>query len=122
MNRDKDIKFPEKKVDSGWKEQITKDKIAAPVPGAAPASAGDKATSPAFMNFLKSLATQALMSLGEIPNPMTGQSEIDLATAKEMIDILTMLKQKTAGNCSAEENAIFNSFLPELQLKFSNQA
>ena len=97
MNRDKDIKFPEKKVDSGWKEQITKDRIAAPMPDSAAASSAVKpTTSVAFLNFLKSLATQALMSLGEIPNPMTGQSEIDLATAKEMIDLLTVLKQKTA--------------------------
>jgi hypothetical protein len=122
MNRDKDIKFPEKKVDSSWKEQISKDRISAPIPLAEGSVSSGKATSVAFMNFLKSLATQALMSLGEIPNPMTGQSEVDLATAKEMIDLLILLKQKTAGNCSAEESAIFNSFLPELQLKFSNQA
>ncbi len=123
MNRDKDIKFPEKKVDSGWKEQITKDRTAVPAQGPVPvASTAAKSTSPEFMNFLKSLATQALMSLGEMPNPMTGQTEVDLATAKEMIDLLSVLKQKTTGNCSAEENTIFNSFLPELQLKYSQQA
>ena len=74
------------------------------------------------MGFLKSLATQALMSLGEMPNPMTGESEIDLATAKEMIDLLSVLKLKTQGNCSAEESNIFSAILPELQLKFSQQS
>ncbi len=124
MSRDKDIKFPEKKVDSGWKDQISKDRVVASTvaPGSPEASPSSKRTSPEFMNFLKSLATQAMMSLGEIPNPMTGQAELDLATAKEMIDLLNVLKLKTAGNCSAEENTIFNSFLPELQLKFSQQA
>lgn len=122
MGFDKDIRFPEKKVDSGWKEQISRDKSVpiAPVPQSA--SAPQAATSPEFMNFLKSLATQALMSLGEIPHPMTGQRELDPATAKEMIDLLTVLKEKTRGNCSPEENAIFTSLLPELQLKFSQHA
>ena len=122
MNYDKDIKFPEKKVDSSWKEQTTKDRLDAPTKVVSPPPSGGKPTSHEFMNFLKSLATQALMSLGEMPNPMTGQSEIDLATAKEMIDLLSVLKKKTEGNCSHEENTIFNSFLPELQLKYSQQA
>ena len=122
MSRDKDIKFPEKKVDSSWKDQISKDRITEPAQ-ASPAveTASAKRTSPEFMHFLKSLATQAMMSLGEMPNPMTGQAELDLATAKEMIDLLNVLKLKTAGNCSAEESTIFNSFLPELQLKYSQQ-
>ncbi|HCM42161.1 MAG TPA: DUF1844 domain-containing protein [Candidatus Omnitrophota bacterium] len=123
MGFDKDIRFPEKKVDSGWKEQISRDKSVpvAPAPQQ-PGQAKAVPPSPEFMNFLKSLATQALMSLGEIPHPMTGQRELDPATAKEMIDLLSVLKLKTQGNCSPEENAIFTSLLPELQLKFSQQA
>jgi len=123
MNRDKDIKFPDKKVDSSWKEQASKERVSAPLASSPsqPASS-TKTTSREFMGFLKSLATQALMSLGEMPNPVTGESEVDLATAKEMIDLLSVLKLKTQGNCSAEENNIFNAILPELQLKFSQQA
>jgi hypothetical protein len=121
MGFDKDIRFPEKKVDSGWKEQISRDKSVPATPVPQPGQT-QVAASPEFMNFLKSLATQALMSLGEIPHPMTGQRELDPATAKEMIDLLTVLKLKTQGNCSPEENAIFTSLLPELQLKFSQQA
>ena len=121
-NRDRDVKFPEKKVDSSWKEQIDKDRATVQPVKTATAGPSSQSTSPAFIGFLKSLATQALMSLGEMPNPMTGQNEIDLVTAKEMIDLLTTLKQKTKGNCSADENVIFESFLPELQLKFSQHA
>jgi len=122
MGFDKDVRFPEKKVDSGWKEQISRDKSVPATPVTQPGQAKAAIPSPEFMNFLKSLATQALMSLGEIPHPMTGQRELDPATAKEMIDLLTVLKVKTQGNCSPEENAIFTSLLPELQLKFSQQA
>ncbi len=123
MGFDKDIRFPEKKVDSSWKDQISRDRTVSSEPMAAKApSAGSIKTNPEFMNFLKSLATQALMSLGEIPHPMTGQREVDPASAKEMIDLLGVLKLKTQGNCSPEENVIFTSVLPELQLKFSQQA
>lgn len=120
LSRDRDIKFPEKKVDSSWKEQISKDKVVHTASGqtARPAA---QPTSPEFMNFLRSLATQALMSLGEMPHPMTGQNEIDPATAKEMIDLLSVLKTKTKGNCSPDENTIFESLLPELQLKYSQK-
>ncbi len=123
MNRDKDIKFPEKKVDSGWKEQAGKEKIASsPHKPEASGGGASPTTSREFMGFLKSLVTQALMSLGDMPNPMTGENEVDLATAKEMIDLLSVLKLKTRGNCSPEENTVFNSILPELQLKFSQRA
>ena len=123
LNQDKDIKYPDKKVDSGWKEQIVKDRMVPPsLKEPSTESPSNQLTAPAFIGFLKSLATQAVMSLGEMPNPMTGESEVDLATAKEMIDLLSVLKEKTKGNCSAEEKVIFESFLPELQLKFSRQA
>lgn len=122
MGFDKDIRFPEKKVDSGWKDQISRDRTVLSEPSAAKPATGNVKTNPEFMNFLKSLATQALMSLGEIPHPMTGQRELDPASAKEMIDLLGVLKLKTQGNCSPEENVIFTSVLPELQLKFSQQA
>ena len=123
LNQDREIKYPEKKVDSSWKEQIVKDRMVHPPLKEPSAQApSNQSTSPVFIGFLKSLATQAVMSLGEIPNPMTGESEVDLATAKEMIDLLSALKEKTKGNCSAEEKVIFESFLPELQLKFSRQA
>lgn len=123
MGFDKDIRFPDKKVDSSWKDQISRDRsIANELPVSKSPSTGNVKTNPEFMNFLKSLATQALMSLGEIPHPMTGQQDVDLASAKEMIDLLAVLKQKTQGNCSPEENVIFTSVLAELQLKFSQQA
>lgn len=121
-SRDKDIKYPEKKVDSSWKDQIAKDQSAAVAVPSPSKSSSANISSPEFFNFLKSLATQALMSLGEIPNPMSGQAEIDLATAKEMIDLLEVLKLKTQGNCSSEEKHVFEAFLPELKLKYSQQA
>lgn len=121
MSRDKDIRFPEKKVDSSWKDQISRDKTAAEA-SSQKAAASQPLTSREFMNFLRSLATQALMSMGQIPHPMSGQAEVDLAAAKEMIDLLALLKQKTRGNCSPEEASFFESAVTELQMKFSQLA
>ena len=51
-----------------------------------------------FSTFIISLSTQALMHLGEIRNPMSGEGETDVPVAKQMIDILGMLREKTRGN------------------------
>src|SRR6185369_4327973 len=47
-----------------------------------------------FSTFIISLSTQALMHLGEIADPVSGRAETDLAGAKQMIDILSLLQQK----------------------------
>ena len=60
-----------------------------------------------------------MMHLGEIPNPETQKREVNLEAAREIIDLLGQLKEKSQGNLSAEEMDFFNSLLPELQLKFS---
>ena len=59
-----------------------------------------------FSTFIISLSTQALMHLGEIPNPMSGKSETDVPVAKQMIDILGMLREKSRGNLDAGEQRL----------------
>ncbi len=61
------------------------------------------------------------MHLGEIAGP-DGSREVDLQAAKEIIDLLIAIKEKTAGNTSAQENEVFESVLPGLQLKFAEKA
>jgi len=59
------------------------------------------------------------MHLGEIPDPMTQQREVNTDAAKETIDLLAMLRDKTQGNLSDEEKKILETLLAQLQIKFS---
>lgn len=71
-----------------------------------------------FSTFVIGLSTQALMNLGEFANPLTGNVESDVAVAKQMIDILGMLKEKTAGNLNASENRLMEDILFDLRMKY----
>lgn len=71
-----------------------------------------------FPTFLLSLSTSALMHLGLIPNPGSGQIETDLALAKQTIDLLSLLRQKTQGNLDSEETQLLDSVLYDLRMKY----
>ncbi|HEY2108028.1 MAG TPA: DUF1844 domain-containing protein, partial [Candidatus Binataceae bacterium] len=75
-----------------------------------------------FTTFVVSLSTQALMHLGEIPDPMTNQQERDLPAAQHMIDILGMLQEKTRGNLDHEEEGLLRSVLFDLRMKYVETA
>ena len=57
-----------------------------------------------FVNFLSTLATNAAAALGAVPHPATGKRTLDLETGKYWLDILGMLKDKTAGNLHPQES------------------
>ena len=71
-----------------------------------------------FPTFLLSLSTSALMHLGLIPNPASGAMEKDLALAKQTIDLLSLLKQKTQGNLDPEETQLLDSILYDLRMQY----
>lgn len=71
-----------------------------------------------FSTFVISLSTQALMNLGEIANPITGKVETDVAVAKQMIDILGILREKTRGNLNAGEERLMEDILFDLRMKY----
>ena len=75
-----------------------------------------------FINYVTSLAYQVIIFLGEAPNPFTGQVEQNLQQAKFLIDTLTMMREKTKGNLSKDEENVLNMTLYELQMKFVEQA
>ena len=75
-----------------------------------------------FATFVVSLSTQALMHLGEIPDPMTQQLERDLPAAQHMIDILGMLQDKTRGNLDRDEEGLLRSILFDLRMKYVETA
>lgn len=80
----------------------------------------DRASNPStpFTNFLEPLIAQAYMSLGMLPNPYQQQTKPDVASARQMIDILTLLQEKTKGNLSVEEEDFLSTYLGELKLAF----
>jgi len=64
------------------------------------------------------LSTQALMHLGEIPDPDSGESRQDLPSARGLIDLLAVLREKTQGNLDAEESRLLDRILYDLRMRF----
>ena len=71
-----------------------------------------------FPTFIISLSTQALMHLGEIGNPVTGKVEKDVAVAKQTIDIIGMLSEKSKGNLDENEEQLVREVLYNLRMKY----
>jgi hypothetical protein len=71
-----------------------------------------------FTNFLEPLIAQAFMSLGMLPNPYQPQTKADIGAARQMIDILSLLQEKTAGNLTPDEEEFLNTYLGELKLNY----
>ncbi len=80
----------------------------------------DRAENPGtpFTNFLEPLIAQAYMSLGMLPNPYQQQPKADVGSARQMIDILSLLQEKTAGNLTPDEEEFLNIYLGELKLAY----
>jgi type IV secretory pathway VirB10-like protein len=80
----------------------------------------DKAQNPgtAFADFVEPLIAQAYMSMGMLRNPYQAKPTVDVSAARQMIEILTMLKEKTAGNLTPDEEDFLTTHLGELKLAF----
>lgn len=75
-----------------------------------------------FSTFLLSLSTSVLVNLGELPDPISNEKRVDLTMAKHSIGIIEMLKEKTKGNLTEEENRLIESILYELMIKYVEAA
>ncbi|RIL04596.1 MAG: hypothetical protein DCC75_12475 [Proteobacteria bacterium] len=75
-----------------------------------------------FNSFIISLATQALMQLGQIKPPEGMEMPVDKEAARQTIDIIDMLKKKTAGNLSKEEDRLLEEVLHNLKVNFVRAA
>ncbi len=71
-----------------------------------------------FNSLIFSLSSSALLHIGEIADPQTGQTRKDLALAKHTIDTIAMLKVKTAGNLSDEEGKFLDNILTDLRWRY----
>ena len=74
-----------------------------------------------FIHYVSLLANSTMEHLGKLMNPMTGKTERNLEAAKATIDIIAMLKEKTKGNLSDNEEDIISSALANLQLNYVDE-
>ncbi|MCC6738398.1 MAG: DUF1844 domain-containing protein [Planctomycetia bacterium] len=135
---------PAKKVDEDWKKRAAEEKAKLqPAKGAAPAAApaagapagatpagpsqpapeepppqGGRRRGGPFEMLVTMLVQQATMMLGMVPDPMTGERYQDIPQARMIIDMLAMLKTKTKGNLTAEEDRFLSGALGELQMEY----
>jgi hypothetical protein len=71
-----------------------------------------------FSAFMLSLASSALVHLGELEHPEHDSARENLALAKQTLDILGILQDKTRGNLTADETKLLEQLLYELRLKY----
>jgi hypothetical protein len=71
-----------------------------------------------FSGFLLGLTTQALMFMGEVAPPPGQMQHVDLAAARQTIDLLSMLKLKTKGNLDAAEESMLENALFDLRMRY----
>src|SRR5262249_13227706 len=71
-----------------------------------------------FIEFVMMHAQNAALFLGQIPNPKTGESEVNLDLARMFIDQLEMIQEKTRGNLTNEETTVLRNALSNLQMAF----
>lgn len=71
-----------------------------------------------FVNLVVMLSTAAMVHLGAVPDPMSGETKADLGQAKQMIDLLDVVKVKTAGNLTAVEAGMLDDLLFDLRMRY----
>ena len=72
-----------------------------------------------FLNFLSGFSSQALMQLGAIPHPLTGERTPNLAYARYTVQVLEVLREKTAGNRTPEEEQYLEGVLVDLRARLA---
>ncbi len=118
----------QKKVDEDWKRraQMEKEQDVAktagapekPGKGGAPRRSRGGPAKADFLTLVETLASQALLFMGAVPDPMTGQRHQDLHQAQFAIDLIETLEEKTKGNLTSEEQETLRHVLDELRMTF----
>ncbi|MFV0446560.1 MAG: DUF1844 domain-containing protein [Planctomycetaceae bacterium] len=123
------------KSDDDWKEQVRAEAEQADAAASEPAEqpavetpTADQPTRPQIQShqlppanlttLVSMLGTQAMVALGALPDPSTGEAEPQPALARHFIDMLAMIEQKTKENLTVDEQRMLNSTLHELRMAF----
>ncbi len=107
--------YAEDHSDSGGEHKRAAEEFARTAAGQPEAMALPKVD---FATFVMSLSSSAMMHMGEVGEPQTGEVDQNMPMAKQTIDILAMLEEKTTGNLSADENRLLRDVLFELRMKY----
>ena len=91
---------------------------AAPGPEPEPAGGPSPDEPVSFSTFILGLSTQALLHLGDIESPVSGQVERDLGAARHVIDILGILQAKTTNNLEQAEDRLLEAVLYDLRMRY----
>jgi hypothetical protein len=115
-------------IDEDWKSRVEAEKeeaakaaqpASAQQPGAGAHDVGDIPMPPASLELLlTTLATEALMAMGQLPHPATGKVEVQPSQAKYLIDLIDVLREKTKGNLTPGEQQLVESMLHQLRMVF----
>ena len=75
-----------------------------------------------FSALILSLSHAALMHMGKVPDPSTGQASVQLDLARHTIDTIALLKDKTTGNLTDDERRLMDSVLTDLRLTYVHES
>lgn len=119
-------------IDEGWKAQVEREREEAqaveapetPEEGQSDAAspAGEREEATKFEELISGLAAQSMLALGLIAQPGQDEVTVDLNYAKQSIDMLLMLRDKTKGNVTPREEGMLRESLSELQRAYAMRA
>jgi hypothetical protein len=109
--QEREAKREEVKEKAEMKRAPAEEKAAAPASGTAKRS-------PAFENLIRMIGSNAAMVLGAYADPNTGQPMFDPEAARELIDMLDALREKTKGNLAPEEDSMLMDLLGKLKMTY----
>lgn len=107
-------------VDEDWKSQVEKERAELDAKPSERTEGDDPHEIPpaSFQMLVTSIGSQAMMSLGQIPDPVSGQGIYHPELARHHIDTLVVLQEKTVGNLSLEEKEMLETFIVQLRQVF----
>lgn len=110
-------------VDDDWKSQVEKEKEqlekeAETTSAATEGDATQEMPPASFPMLISTLATQAMASMGMLPDPRTGEASAHKPMAKHFIDTLGILQEKTEGNLAEEEATMLRDTLHQLRMAY----
>ena len=74
-----------------------------------------------FIQYVSILTNAGMQQMGKIMNPVTGKTDKNLEAARATIDLISMLKEKTRGNLTANEEEVISNALANLQLNYADE-
>lgn len=107
-----------KKIDETWKEKAKQEQETIKKQETIKEQKDFPIPEPDFNFFISTLSLQASIFLGHIPNPATDKKEENFPQAKFIIDTIGMLKDKTKGNLTTDEDSLLENVLYELRMQY----